>query len=99
MVRHWLHKFRRRKTGGSTENVGCGHQHFFTQLSLKNLFTVCGLRVKALSGGSLLCGPLSETLLRWFPSVFEWNARVTDYLPLALSSSWYFALVRATNRN
>jgi len=97
LARRWL----RRRRGGSgtqasTENIESGHQHFFTQRQLRELFDTCGLRIEARSGGSLFCGPFSEAVLRWFPWLFGLNAKVTDYLPAVFHSSWYFALVPET---
>jgi hypothetical protein len=42
----------------------------------------------------LLAGPLVGHTLARSERFIEWNARITDSLPLILSSGWYFALRR-----
>lgn len=79
---------------GATDNHESGHVQFFTQRRLKGLFAECGLRVFREGAGSLFCGPVAGHVLGRSPNFIAWNARVTDKLPLMLSSSWYFALRR-----
>lgn len=78
----------------STDDQECGHVQFFTLPRLRGLFAVNSLSVVRQAPGSFLCGPLvAHTLGRWKRFV-QWNARVTDRMPLQLASGWHFALRR-----
>jgi SAM-dependent methyltransferase len=78
----------------STDNQECGHVQFFTRTRLKHLFAECSLAVVREAPASLLCGPMIGHTLAHFHRFIEWNSRITDRLPLALASGWYFALRR-----
>lgn len=84
-----------REVLGSTDNLESGHIQFFTRRSLRRLFADCGLAPFRLGAASFLAGPIAGHLLARFNSFIEWNARVTDRLPLQLASGWYFALRRS----
>lgn len=77
---------------GSTDNEASGHIQFFTRQRLYRIFAECGLKVWREAGASLLAGPFVGHSLARSTRFIEWNARVTDKLPLALASGWYFAL-------
>jgi O-antigen/teichoic acid export membrane protein/2-polyprenyl-3-methyl-5-hydroxy-6-metoxy-1,4-benzoquinol methylase len=78
----------------STDDQECGHVQFFTLSRLRELFAVNSLSVVRQAPGSFLCGPLvAHTLGRW-KRFAQWNARITDRMPLQLASGWYFALRR-----
>ena len=79
---------------GSTDNQESGHVQFFTRRRLRRLFADCGLSVFREEGASLFAGPLAGITLARSARFIDWNARVTDRLPLLLSSGWYFALRR-----
>jgi SAM-dependent methyltransferase len=79
---------------GATDNHESGHVQFFTRRRLGHLFAQCGLNIFREAGGTLLCGPVAGHVLGRSENFINWNARVTDKLPLAFSSSWYFALRR-----
>lgn len=81
---------------GSTDNEASGHIQFFTRQRLHKIFAECGLKVWREAGASLFAGPFAGHSLARSARFVEWNARVTDSLPLALASGWYFAL--RTNR-
>jgi SAM-dependent methyltransferase len=78
----------------STDNHESGHVQFFTRRRLRRIFTECGLSLFKEGAGSFLCGPLVGHALARSSRLIEWNARVTDRLPLGLASAWYFALRR-----
>jgi SAM-dependent methyltransferase len=78
----------------STDNEESGHIQFFARRRLRGIFAECGLDVWRESGSSFLAGPLVGHTLARSRRFIEWNARVTDKLPLALASGWYFALRR-----
>jgi SAM-dependent methyltransferase len=84
----------RREVLGSTDNHQSGHVQFFTRRRLRDMFAQCDLVVFRESGASLFAGPLAGITLARSARFIEWNSRVTDRLPLALSSGWYFALRR-----
>ena len=84
----------RQEVLGSTDNQESGHVQFFTRRRLRSIFAQCGLSVFREGGASLFAGPLAGITLARSGRFIEWNARVTDRLPLALSSGWYFALRR-----
>lgn len=80
---------------GATDNLDSGHVQFFRRSVLRRLFADCSLTIAGESAGAFLCGPLVCHTLgrsRWF---IDWNVRVSNKLPLVLSSSWYFTLRRA----
>ncbi|MBD0373204.1 MAG: methyltransferase domain-containing protein [Pyrinomonadaceae bacterium] len=79
---------------GSTDNMESGHVQFFTRRRLFSLFKACGLVPFREGAASFLAGPIVGHALARFESFIEWNARVTDDLPFALASGWYFALRR-----
>jgi SAM-dependent methyltransferase len=80
----------------ATDNHGCGHVQFFRLTRLRNVFRDCSLCVAKESAGSFICGPIVCYTLARSRRFIEWNARIADRLPLAMASSWYFALRRAT---
>lgn len=80
---------------GSTDNTESGHVQFFTRRRLSSLFRACRLVPFREGAASFLAGPIVGHALARFESFIEWNARVTDNLPYALASGWYFALRRA----
>ncbi|HKS27609.1 MAG TPA: methyltransferase domain-containing protein [Pyrinomonadaceae bacterium] len=84
---------------GSTDNTESGHIQFFTRRRLHRLFDACGLAPFRQGGASFLAGPIAGHALARFESFIEWNARVTDRLPLVLASGWYFALRRKTTKS
>jgi ubiquinone biosynthesis O-methyltransferase len=78
----------------STENDESRHIQFFTLGRLKNIFEDCGVAEVAHSPASLVSGPFAGHLLARFQGFIDWNARVTDRLPMTIASGWYFALKR-----
>ena len=76
----------------STENRECGHVQFFTRQRLNHMFAECSLSVVREAPGSFLCGPIIAHTLAHFDRFVEWNSRITDRLPLAPASGWYFVL-------
>lgn len=84
-----------REVLASTDNHASGHVQFFTRRRLRRLFAECSLTVFREGAASLLAGPLVGHTLARSQRFIEWNSRVTDRLPLALASGWYFALRRA----
>jgi 2-polyprenyl-3-methyl-5-hydroxy-6-metoxy-1,4-benzoquinol methylase len=89
---------KRQEVLGSTDNHESGHVQFFTRRRLLSIFSQCGLTMFREGGASLFAGPLAGITLARSERFIEWNARVTDRLPLALSSGWYFALRRDGQR-
>jgi SAM-dependent methyltransferase len=85
-----------REVLGSTDNMESGHVQFFTRRRLQSLFKACGLVPFRQGAASFLAGPIAGHALARFRRFIEWNARVTDHLPLVLASGWYFALRRAS---
>jgi len=78
----------------ATDNHASGHVQFFTRRRLRRLFGECSLAVFREGAASLLAGPLVGHTLARSQRFIEWNSRVTDRLPPALASGWYFALRR-----
>ena len=79
---------------GSTDNDDCGHVQFFTRRRLHKIFKECGLTVWREAAASLFAGPFAGHLLARSSRFIQWNAGVTDRLPMALASGWYFALLQ-----
>lgn len=84
-----------REVTASTDNHASGHIQFFTRGRLQRLFAECSLSVFREGAASFLAGPLVGHTLARSHRFIEWNSRVTDRLPLAFASGWYFALRRA----
>ncbi|HKO62704.1 MAG TPA: methyltransferase domain-containing protein [Pyrinomonadaceae bacterium] len=84
----------RSKVLGSTENSDSGHIQFFTRKRLYRIFRECGLTVWREGAASLFAGPFAGHLLARSDRFIQWNAVVTDRLPTAVASGWYFALRR-----
>ena len=78
----------------STDNDDSGHIQFFTRGRLYRIFRECGLTVWRDGAASLFAGPFAGHLLARSNRFIQWNAVVTDRLPLVLASGWYFALRR-----
>lgn len=83
-----------REVMAATDNHADGHVQFFTRRRLRRLFEQCSLAIFREGAGSLLAGPLVGHTLARSPRFIAWNARITDKLPLAFASGWYFALRR-----
>lgn len=82
----------KREVLGSTDNMESGHIQFFTRRRLQRLFRECRLKPFREGAASFLAGPIVGHALARFESFIDWNARVTDRLPLVMASGWYFAL-------
>lgn len=80
---------------GATDNHDSGHVQFFTRRRLYKIFEECGLSVCSEGSASLFAGPFAGHLLARSQRFIQWNAEVTNGLPMALASGWYFALRRA----
>ena len=78
----------------ATDNQESGHVQFFTRRRLRRLFAECSLSVFREGAASLLAGPLIGCTLARSERFIQWNAEVTDRLPLWSASGWYFALRR-----
>jgi 2-polyprenyl-3-methyl-5-hydroxy-6-metoxy-1,4-benzoquinol methylase len=87
------------ETSAATDNVDCGHIHFFRRRVLKKLFAECSLAVARECAGSFVCGPIVCHALARSRRFVEWNTRVSDKLPLTLVSSWYFVLRRIQQKS
>ena len=87
-----------REVIAATDNHECGHVQFFTRRRLFRLFKQCGLSLFLEEASVLLAGPLVGHTLARSERFIRWNARITDKLPLVLSSGWYFALRRQSPR-
>ena len=79
---------------GATDNTDMGHIQFFTRKRLSRLFDECGLKIARQGVGPLLAGPIAGHTLARSHSFIHWNAQVTERLPFACASGWYFALQR-----
>lgn len=77
---------------GSTDNSDSGHVQFFTRSRLYKIFRACRLTVWREGAASLFAGPFAGHLLARSDRFIRWNAVVTDRLPMAAASGWYFAL-------
>lgn len=82
----------------ATDNHESGHVQFFTRRRLRRLFAECSLSVFSEGAASFLAGPLIGHTLARSERFIEWNARVTDKLPRAFASGWYFALRHKTEK-
>jgi 2-polyprenyl-3-methyl-5-hydroxy-6-metoxy-1,4-benzoquinol methylase len=86
-------RFARRTAAlASTDNSDSGHVQFFTRSRLHRLFKQAGFRTLTRRAGSLLAGPIAGHFVAQSQRLVDWNARVTDRLPIAFASGWYFAL-------
>jgi len=83
----------------ATDNHESGHVQFFTRKRLHSIFAECGLEAYSEAAASFISGPVVAYTLARSAKFIEWNAHVSDYLPLALSSGWYFALRRRRDGN
>lgn len=83
-----------REVIAATDNHECGHVQFFTLGRLFRLFKQCRLMIVRQEASVLFSGPLVGHTLARSERFIEWNARITDRLPLVCSSGWYFALRR-----
>ena len=83
---------RRRDVLAATDNSESGHVQFFTRSRLSELFKASGLVIIAEAAGSFLAGPIAGHFVSKSQRLVEWNARITDRLPLVLASGWYYAL-------
>ncbi|HEX8775836.1 MAG TPA: methyltransferase domain-containing protein [Pyrinomonadaceae bacterium] len=88
-----------REVIAATDNHECGHVQFFTLGRLLRLFRQCRLEIVRREASVLFSGPLVGHTLARSERFIEWNARITDKLPLVLSSGWYFALRRELSRD
>lgn len=86
-----------RETVAATDNHESGHVQSFTRRRLRRLFAECSLTVFREGSASFLAGPVIGHTLARSNRFIEWNSRVTDKLPFALASGWYFALRRASS--
>jgi len=88
----------KREVLGATDNRESGHIQFFTRSRLRSLFDAAGLVSFREVAGSLMTGPIVGHVLARSKRLIDWNARVTDRLPLILASGWYFALRSAERK-
>lgn len=86
------------KAVAATDNHESDHIQFFTRRRLRRLFSECSLSVFREGAGSFLGGPMIGHTLARSHGFIEWNARITNRLPLVLASGWYFALRREPGR-
>lgn len=86
-----------REIVAATDNHESGHVQSFTRRRLRRLFTECSLTVFREGSASFLAGPVIGHTLARSNRFIEWNSRVTDKLPFALASGWYFALRRVNS--
>jgi 2-polyprenyl-3-methyl-5-hydroxy-6-metoxy-1,4-benzoquinol methylase len=84
-----------REIVAATDNHESGHVQSFTRRRLRRLFAECSLKVFREGSASFLAGPVIGHTLARSSRFIEWNSRITDKLPFALASGWYFALRRA----
>ena len=84
-----------RETVAATDNHESGHVQSFTRRRLRRLFAECSLAVFREGSASFLAGPVIGHTLARSSRFIDWNSRVTDKLPFAFASGWYFALRRA----
>ena len=75
-----------------------GHIQFFMRSRLRSVFDAAGLVSFREGAGSFLAGPIVGHVLVRSRRLIDWNARVTDRLPLILASGWYFVLRSAERK-
>jgi 2-polyprenyl-3-methyl-5-hydroxy-6-metoxy-1,4-benzoquinol methylase len=85
---------RPREILSATDNQDSGHIQFFTRSRLRRLFDEAGLVSFREGAASFLAGPIVGHLLARSARLIQWNARITERLPLVMASGWYFALRR-----
>lgn len=85
---------RQREILSATDNHESGHIQFFTRSRLRSLFKDAGLVSFREGAASFLAGPIVGHVLARSARLIQWNAAVTDRLPWAMASGWYFALRR-----
>ncbi|MFS8087216.1 MAG: class I SAM-dependent methyltransferase, partial [Acidobacteriota bacterium] len=78
----------------ATDNQESGHIQFFTRPRLQRLFEAAGLVPFREGAASLLAGPIVGHVLARSAHLINWNARISDRLPIIMASGWYFALRR-----
>lgn len=69
------------------------HVQRFTLTRLRRIFEKHGLVPTTQRATSFVSGPLVVYTIRRIPGFVALNARLSDWLPMALSSGWMFALV------
>lgn len=88
-------RFRRKRVSVASSEDHAGHVQWFRMSRLRSLFSSHGLRMVDKGGSTLACGPLASYLFNFLPAAtLDLNAKVTDYLPMAAASGWYFVLQR-----
>jgi 2-polyprenyl-3-methyl-5-hydroxy-6-metoxy-1,4-benzoquinol methylase len=80
----------------ATDNSESAHIQFFTQSRLRRLFAEAGLVALREAAASFLAGPIVGHFIAGSDRLINWNAQVTDRLPLVLASGWYFVLRRGS---
>lgn len=78
----------------ATENKSSLHVHFFRREPLLLLFERAGFKCLEFRNSTVLGGSLSNALLRRWPRLLRWNARLADHVPYFLASGWYFSLAK-----
>lgn len=79
----------------ATDNSESGHVQFFTRARLRRMFEKEGFVIVAERAASFLASPFAGHTVARSQRFVDWNARITDRLPLVLASGWYFALRRS----
>ncbi len=82
----------RNEVEASTENLADRHINFFTLSRIREIFDSEGLAIVRKRPATLFAGPIVGHTLARSRAFIEWNARVSDRLPLSFASGWYFAL-------
>ena len=75
-------------------NHASGHVQFFTLPALRRCLRSAGLEPVEVRNGAFVGAPISERFLLRGEAVARANARIADFLPHWMVSTWYFAAVR-----
>jgi len=75
-------------------NMASGHVQFFTKKALFTLLHNAGFEVVDFRNGAFLGAPISERFLLRSKTITKWNAKVAEYLPSWMVSTWYFTAVK-----
>ena len=75
-------------------NIDSGHLQFFTKKALFALLHDAGFEVVDFTNGVFLGAPVLTERFLLRGKAIKWNAKVADYLPSWMASTWYFTAVK-----
>jgi len=77
-------------------NIDSGHVQFFTKKRLYEVFMSSNLKVVDFKNGVFLGAPIISSRILTNKYIINLNAKIADYLPYYLASTWYFTINKAS---